>query len=314
MDSMGQRLKKMRLEKAISQRALAEALSVGQTTIANYEADIRQPNLEKLALLADFFQITVDELLGRETDKLQSMPPKYNEYQSGSEDQGAFDYEDMANTYMNHLFEHEKDKAQAYIINLSKVGVPIQKIYSEIFVTCLHEIGRLWESGIISIGEEHYISEVTKTLISHFSVTGTRDLQAQRTIVIVNLFGEDHDIAGKILENYFERSGMRTYYLGHPLPLRSLVENLLSLKADLIAFSITMDENIEVARGLIDKLKAHPKMMKMKVIVGGQALDRQPGKWKEIGADGYAKDFDGAVEVVRGLFKDQQKEPDHEEK
>lgn len=308
MDSMGQRLKKMRLKKGISQKALAEALAVGQTTIANYEADIRQPNLEKLALLADFFQITVDELLGRETDKLQSMSPKY------SEDQSALDYKDMANTYMKFLFEHEKDKAQTYIINLTKEGVPVQKIYTEIFVTCLHEIGRLWENGIISIGEEHYISEVTKTLISHFSVTGTSGLQSQRSIVIVNLFGEDHDIAGKILENYFERSGMCAYYLGHPLPLRSLVENLLSLKADLLAFSITMDENLEVARGLIDKLKAHPKMMKMKVIVGGQALDRQPGKWKEIGADGYAKDFDSAVEVVRGMFKDQQKEPDHEEK
>ena len=65
MNSLGSQLKRLRLEKRISQKEMANALEIGQTTVANYEADIRQPNLEKLAQIADFFNVSVDELLGR---------------------------------------------------------------------------------------------------------------------------------------------------------------------------------------------------------------------------------------------------------
>ncbi|WP_430886045.1 helix-turn-helix domain-containing protein [Fusibacter sp. JL216-2] len=308
MDSMGKRLKKLRLHKGISQTELADALDVGQTTIANYEADTRQPNLEKLTLLADYFHISVDELIGRTwTDENKRQPVHEKKLISS-------DYDSMASVYMDFLIKHEKDKAQDYIINLRHSGVPIKEIYSEIFVRCLHEVGRLWEKGVISIGEEHYISEVTKTLISHLSVTRPKNKMGQKSIMIINLYGEDHDIPGKILSEFMEGSGVESYYMGSPLPLRSIVENLLTLEINVLAFSITMDENINKAKELIDNLRSHPKMKALKVIVGGQALDKQPEKWLEIGADGYAESFDRAVEVIVKILEEQSKEPDHEEK
>ncbi len=281
---------------------------MGQTTIANYEADTRQPNLEKLTLLADYFHISVDELIGRTwTDENKRQPVHEKKLISS-------DYDSMASVYMDFLIKHEKDKAQDYIINLRHSGVPIKKIYSEIFVRCLHEVGRLWEKGVISIGEEHYISEVTKTLISHLSVTRPKNKMGQKSIMIINLYGEDHDIPGKILSEFMEGSGVESYYMGSPLPLRSIVENLLTLEVNVLAFSITLDENINKAKELIDNLRSHPKMKALKVIVGGQALDKQPEKWLEIGADGYAESFDRAVEVIVKILEEQSKEPDHEEK
>ena len=58
------RLKELRTAKGISQQELAEELSVHTMTISGYERGIRRPNFETLDALADYFDVSVDYLLG----------------------------------------------------------------------------------------------------------------------------------------------------------------------------------------------------------------------------------------------------------
>lgn len=63
------RLRTLRETKGFqSQQALADELGVAQSTIANWEGGRREPNHETLVKLADFFQVTVDYLMGRSDD------------------------------------------------------------------------------------------------------------------------------------------------------------------------------------------------------------------------------------------------------
>lgn len=64
MPSLGQRLAALRKEKGLSQAELAKLLNMGQSTIAMYEKDKRRPDTETLKRLAEFFQVSVDYLLG----------------------------------------------------------------------------------------------------------------------------------------------------------------------------------------------------------------------------------------------------------
>ncbi|MCK8827703.1 helix-turn-helix transcriptional regulator [Natroniella acetigena] len=64
------RLKKLRKENKLYQKDLANRLNVGRTTIANYEQGSRFPDKNMLNNLADFFNVSVDYLLGR-TDQRQ---------------------------------------------------------------------------------------------------------------------------------------------------------------------------------------------------------------------------------------------------
>lgn len=59
------RIKKLRQEKNISQSALASYLGVTQQTVSAYESGDREPDLETLNKIADFFDVSVDYLLGR---------------------------------------------------------------------------------------------------------------------------------------------------------------------------------------------------------------------------------------------------------
>lgn len=65
MNRFGGRLKKLRTDKKLSQRELAERFNISQSAIAYYESGKKEPNHEMLQKLADFFEVSLDYLLGR---------------------------------------------------------------------------------------------------------------------------------------------------------------------------------------------------------------------------------------------------------
>lgn len=63
---MRTRLKEERRKKGIKAIDLAKALNVSKQTVSNWENDKRNPDLETLCKLADLYECTLDELVGRE--------------------------------------------------------------------------------------------------------------------------------------------------------------------------------------------------------------------------------------------------------
>lgn len=59
------RLKELRESRSLSQRELGDELGLSKSSIGNYEKGYRQPDMETLILLADYFDVTVDYLIGR---------------------------------------------------------------------------------------------------------------------------------------------------------------------------------------------------------------------------------------------------------
>lgn len=63
------RLKKLRKKRKISQLKLSMDLNMNQNTVSRYENLERQADYETLVKIADYFDVSLDYLLGR-TDKL----------------------------------------------------------------------------------------------------------------------------------------------------------------------------------------------------------------------------------------------------
>ncbi|AGE64008.1 transcriptional regulator [Bacillus subtilis] len=63
------RLTELRKKKNWSLQYTADLLGIAKSTYAGYESGYRRPSLEALAMLADLFDTTCDELLGREKQK-----------------------------------------------------------------------------------------------------------------------------------------------------------------------------------------------------------------------------------------------------
>ena len=59
------RLKEIRKAKGISQLKLALDLNTNQNTISRYETGEREPGIAELIKIADYFNVSLDYLLGR---------------------------------------------------------------------------------------------------------------------------------------------------------------------------------------------------------------------------------------------------------
>lgn len=65
--SIGNKIYEMRIAKKLSQSDLADLLDVSRQSVSKWETDAAVPDLDKLVKLCDVFEITVDELIGRNT-------------------------------------------------------------------------------------------------------------------------------------------------------------------------------------------------------------------------------------------------------
>ncbi len=63
--SLGKNLKDWREGAGLTQSGLAHATGIHQCMISRWEAGVNLPSITDLVTLADFYRITLDELIGR---------------------------------------------------------------------------------------------------------------------------------------------------------------------------------------------------------------------------------------------------------
>ena len=66
MKKFAERLKELRNEKSLTQTQLAKATGLSHTAIVYWESEKRVPNANAIVILAEFFNVTTDYLLGVE--------------------------------------------------------------------------------------------------------------------------------------------------------------------------------------------------------------------------------------------------------
>lgn len=69
MKDFSEILKELRLEKNVSQKAVAELLGVSDRNIRFYESGEHRPDFDGLLLLADYFNVSIDYLVGRSSTR-----------------------------------------------------------------------------------------------------------------------------------------------------------------------------------------------------------------------------------------------------
>lgn len=65
----GERIRQLRKEKNMTLRDLSDELAIPFTTLGNYEREDREPNIETLDAIANYFDVSFDYLMGRRDQK-----------------------------------------------------------------------------------------------------------------------------------------------------------------------------------------------------------------------------------------------------
>ncbi|MBQ2160364.1 MAG: helix-turn-helix transcriptional regulator [Firmicutes bacterium] len=66
--TLGQKITELRKSQSLTQERLSEKLGVSRQTIANWEADSTNPDINQAKAIAELFQVSLDDLLSVEVD------------------------------------------------------------------------------------------------------------------------------------------------------------------------------------------------------------------------------------------------------
>lgn len=102
----------LRKAKGLLQKDVAQACGMSTRAYGSYEADEREPSLSALNTLADFFGVTVDELLGRTSEP------------------GIFDDARVPRTEIQQLFDELSPAQQENLLNYAR-GMVVSNSLSE---------------------------------------------------------------------------------------------------------------------------------------------------------------------------------------
>lgn len=67
MEGLNEMIRQLRLQNGMSQVELARRMNVSKQCVSNWENDNVLPSIAMLTRLADLFQVSTDQLLGRES-------------------------------------------------------------------------------------------------------------------------------------------------------------------------------------------------------------------------------------------------------
>ena len=73
MSAFGRTLRRLRKEDNLTQKQLADKLGLAFSTISMYERGDREPDFETLEAIADFFNVSMDTLYGKDTNNIYSL-------------------------------------------------------------------------------------------------------------------------------------------------------------------------------------------------------------------------------------------------
>lgn len=125
MNKFANRLKNLRKGKDLSQQALSIELNIPRTTISSWESGSRTPELMALEILADFFKVSTDYLLGRSDSRNpeQSQHIAQNIYNHIQDDPDLSDFIEKltAREDLNILSKKTKDLSTDSVYRLIRV-------------------------------------------------------------------------------------------------------------------------------------------------------------------------------------------------
>ncbi len=119
------------------------------------------------------------------------------------------------------------------------------------------------------------------------------------TVVIGTVAGDIHEIGKSLVGTMLSANGFQVYDMGVNVANEVFIAKVKETGADLLGLSALLTTTMTVQRQVISELEEAGIRDQVKVLIGGAPGSKE---WADnIGADGYAEDAIGAVELAKSL-------------
>ncbi|MDZ4821725.1 MAG: B12-binding domain-containing protein, partial [Planctomycetota bacterium] len=163
---------------------------------------------------------------------------------------------DLARNYLEALLKGDRRTASHLIQEAVQNGTSIRDIYLHVFQRSQYEIGRLWQTNEISVGQEHLCTAAIQLIMSQLypAIFGTE--RKDRRMVATCVGGDLHEIGIRMVADFFEMDGWDTIYLGADVPADSIIQAVSIQRAHVLAISTTLVTHVSAVASLIGLVRA----------------------------------------------------------
>jgi methanogenic corrinoid protein MtbC1 len=223
----------------------------------------------------------------------------YLEQKKASPDQFSADY-------LQTLVDGSFSRAVKVVQEALRAGLTPEVIYDAIFATSMRQIGVLWQTGQISIAQEHLATGMTE-YCRNMVMSSKGGIPSKRIgrVLLTSVSGNNHTLGLNLLGDVFRWQGWEVFPLFSEMPENEITEAVYRHQIDLICLSVSLPGQTIRAIKTVKTLRQSG--WKGFIEVGGAAFINNPEAFKQTGADFLGGDAQATVEYATRLILERDK-------
>ena len=192
------------------------------------------------------------------------------------------------------------DANLAEIIALEAVtgGLPVVDLYVDVVGPALEEIGHRWETGAMTIADEHLATGIAHDVMRLIGRTATRyPRRSRERVLLAAVGGEGHVTGLRMIGDLAEGRGFDVRYLGAALPVETIADIVAKHEPEIVGLSVTMPGQASRLAAALDEVVASGHAPRG-ILVGGRAV---PETLKTDPRVRFAADARAAIGIIEEL-------------
>ncbi|MDD6208364.1 MAG: homocysteine S-methyltransferase family protein [Clostridiales bacterium] len=180
-------------------------------------------------------------------------------------------------------------------------GLKPSELIDQMLIPGITAVGELFDQKKYFLPQLIASAETMKMAIDYLEplLKTDSDGSEKGCVVMATVAGDIHDIGKNLVSLMLKNYGFRVLDLGKDVPTEEIIETARKEDADIIGLSALMTTTMMEMKQVVKRAKE--EKLKAKIIIGGAVITQDFAD--EIGADGYSKDAQEAVQLVKRLLE-----------
>ncbi len=199
------------------------------------------------------------------------------------------------------MVEGEDARCAELAREIVAAGADLRAVIAELAAE-MEEVGRRFEEMEIFLPEVLLSADAMTAIMAVFTPELSRETAAvtKGTVVVGTARGDMHQIGKDLVALFLQIAGFEVVDLGTDVDALDFIHEAERANADVIGISSLMTTTMPGATEVVTLLKDKGVRDRFKVVVGGAPTSQE---WADkIGADGWAEESGGAIDVIKELI------------
>jgi MerR family transcriptional regulator, light-induced transcriptional regulator len=187
------------------------------------------------------------------------------------------------------------DANMAELIGLDAIseGLGVGDLYDEVIGPALAEVGHQWETGRMTIADEHLATGIAYDVMKLLGRTATKYPRRSRERVLLAAVGTENHVTGlRMIGDLAEGAGFDVRYLGAAVPVETLKPVVAKHTPEIVGLSVTMSGSAARLGDALEEVLASGHAPRG-ILVGGLGVP------EALRSDGRVRYAAGAREALR---------------